>query len=91
MKAWLFVGVLLASATMVLAGTTNSVAVKAQTTCPIMGEKVNPKVFVDYQGQRIYFCCKGCPAAFNKDPEKYIKKMKDEGVTLEATPIPTKK
>ncbi len=82
MKTLLFVGVLLASASMVFAESTN-VAAKAQTSCPVMGGAVNHKIFVDYQGQRIYFCCNGCTADFNKDPEKYIKKLKADGVALE--------
>jgi YHS domain-containing protein len=83
MKTLLLVGVLVASASMAFAEPTNAVAVKAQTTCPVMGGAVNHKVFADYQGQRIYFCCNGCPAAFKKDPEKYMKKFKNEGVALE--------
>jgi len=82
MKALLFVGVLLASVSMVFAESTN-VATKAQTTCPVMGGGVDQKIFVDYQGQRIYFCCSGCSTAFNKDPEKYMKKFKEQGVMLE--------
>lgn len=76
----------MASATMVLAGPTNNVAAKVQTVCPVEGGTVNHKLFVDYQGERIYFCCPGCPEVFNKDPAKYVKKLKDAGVTLEKTP-----
>ena len=45
----------------------------AQKTCPVMGNPINPKIFVDYKDRRIYFCCKMCPPVFNKDPEKYVK------------------
>jgi len=49
-------------------------------TCLITDEKLGgmgkPVVFV-YKGQEIKFCCKGCEAKFNKDPEKFIKKMKE--------------
>jgi len=45
----------------------------AQKTCPVMGNPINPKIFVDYKDRRIYFCCKMCPPTFNKDPEKYVK------------------
>lgn len=83
MKALLLVGMVVVSASLALAESTNVVAVKAQATCPVMGGAVSRKVFVDYQGQRIYFCCKGCPEAFNKEPEKYLKKLKEQGVTLE--------
>jgi YHS domain-containing protein len=26
----------------------------------------------EYQGQTYYFCSKGCKAAFDKEPEKYV-------------------
>jgi len=52
-----------------------------QTNCPVLGGKINEKIFVDYQGKRIYFCCSGCIDEFKKDPEKYLKKMEAEGVT----------
>jgi YHS domain-containing protein len=31
------------------------------------------KMFADYKGNRYFFCCEGCPAAFKKDPAKYAK------------------
>ena len=58
----------------------------SQTKCPVLGNKIDEKVFVDYQGKRIYFCCAGCVDEFKKDPEKYLKKMEAEGVTPEKTP-----
>ena len=57
-----------------------------QTLCPIMGGAINPDVFVDHKGYRIYFCCPGCDGAFNKDPNKYIETMQAEGIILEPTP-----
>ncbi len=57
-----------------------------QTNCPVMGGKIDKKVYMDYQGRRVYFCCSGCVQAFKKEPDKYIKKMEDEGVVLEKTP-----
>ncbi|MGO9620472.1 MAG: YHS domain-containing protein [Desulfobaccales bacterium] len=59
---------------------------KPQTICPVLGGNIDKKVFIDYQGKRIYFCCPGCPAEFSKDPEKYLKKMEAEGITLEKCP-----
>ena len=59
---------------------------KAQTTCPIMGGKIDKKVYTDYKGKRVYFCCPGCISEFKKDPEKHIKVLEDQGVTLEKTP-----
>jgi YHS domain-containing protein len=59
---------------------------KPQTTCPVMGGAINKKIYRDYQGKRVYFCCGGCVAAFAKDPEKYMKKLQEAGVTLEEAP-----
>jgi YHS domain-containing protein len=58
----------------------------SQTKCPVLSGKINEKVFTDYQGKRIYFCCAACIDEFKKDPEKYLKKMEAEGVTPARTP-----
>lgn len=59
---------------------------QVQTTCPVLGGRVDRKVFVDYQGYRVYFCCPGCDVQFRKDPEKYLKKMQELGISLEKSP-----
>ncbi len=65
---------------------------KPQTTCPVLGGNIDKQVYTDYKGKRIYFCCQGCDAEFQKDPEKYLKKMQEQGVTPEAVPAaPSKK
>ncbi len=58
----------------------------SQEKCAVLSGNVDKKVFVDYKGKRIYFCCAGCIEQFNKDPEKYLKKMEAEGITPEKTP-----
>ncbi len=60
--------------------------VKPQTACPVLGGNIDKKVYVDYQGKRIYFCCQGCDAEFKKDPEKYMKKLQEQGITLQPCP-----
>jgi YHS domain-containing protein len=56
-----------------------------QTTCPVMdGQPTKKDLYVDYQGQRIYFCCRGCPAKFLADPEKYFAKIEAQNVLLES-------
>jgi YHS domain-containing protein len=57
-----------------------------QTQCPVMGSTVNKKIYTDYAGKRIYFCCPPCISEFKRDPEKYMKKMKEQGVVLEDAP-----
>ena len=59
-----------------------------QTTCPLMGRKINKTIFVDHDGNRIYLCCNGCIGKFNDDSGKYLKKLEDAGVTLEKSPEP---
>jgi len=61
-----------------------------QTICPVMGNPINKDIYTDYKGKRVYFCCNACVGTFNKDPEKYMKKMADEGVKLEDAPANTK-
>ena len=65
-------------------------AIKVQTTCPVMGGKINKASYIDYDGKRIYMCCKGCEKALKKDPKKYIKKLEDAGITVDKTPAPAK-
>ncbi len=47
----------------------------AQTTCPVSNKPINPAQSVVYQGKKVYFCCDGCPAAFEKDPAKFASKL----------------
>ena len=54
-------------------------------TCVVSDEKfegsdMTPHEFV-YQGQTIKLCCKSCLKDFNKEPEKYLKKMEDASKT----------
>jgi YHS domain-containing protein len=45
--------------------------------CAVEGKdhEVDPKVTTVYKGKTIGFCCRDCIDEFNKDPEKYVKKM----------------
>jgi YHS domain-containing protein len=57
-----------------------------QTKCPVMGYTPNEELYTDYQDKRIYFCCASCPEKFTKNPEQYLQKLEDQGVTLEDAP-----
>lgn len=59
---------------------------KQQQTCPVQGGKVNKQLYRDYQGQRIYFCCPECIPIFEKNPEAYLQKLRQQGVVPEASP-----
>jgi len=63
-----------------------SVKGKAQVACPVTGNKINKEIYVDYQGQRVYFCCPSCIEVFKKDPEGYLRKMREQGVIPEKSP-----
>ena len=60
--------------------------VKAQTKCPVMGGKINKSQYADVNGKRVYVCCPGCISKIKADPDKYIKLLEKQGVTLEKAP-----
>jgi YHS domain-containing protein len=48
--------------------------------CPIKGEEIDADApTVEYKGKVIGFCCPGCDAKFQKDPEKYMKNLNEDG------------
>jgi hypothetical protein len=58
-----------------------------QTTCPVMkGKTIDPNLYVEAEGKRIYACCPGCIVKIKADPDTYIKQLQDEGITLEKAP-----
>ncbi len=46
-----------------------------QTVCPVSGDKIDSTIYTDYQGRRIYFCCKQCVTDFQKSPSDVLAKM----------------
>jgi YHS domain-containing protein len=45
-----------------------------EATCPVMGTKFKVTKSTEFRmvnGTAVYFCCGGCPAAFDREPEKY--------------------
>lgn len=76
----------LAIAAFVLTGVaTLASAETPQTTCPVTGKAIDKATspHVDWQGQRIYFCCDGCPGKFKADPEAFFAKAAAKGVVFE--------
>ena len=59
------------------------VELKNQTTCPVMGGKIDSTVFTDIQGQRVYHCCPMCSKKLKDDPDKFFKKAAEEGILFE--------
>ncbi len=62
---------------------------QAQTTnitCPVMiGYEINPDIYTDYEGKRVYFCCLNCKVAFEKEPQKYLAHLPQFGGAEAAT------
>jgi YHS domain-containing protein len=46
-----------------------------QVKCPVSGKPINPEAKVEYEGKNVYFCCPGCPDAFNADPKKFLERL----------------
>ena len=57
-----------------------------QEKCPVTDKPISRDYHVDYKGKRIYFCCPACPEDFKADPEKYMEKLRKQGVELEDSP-----
>ena len=48
---------------------------KVQVACPITGEAISEKSFIEEGGKKVYFCCNGCIKKYTKAPEKYAAKL----------------
>lgn len=54
-------------------------AKSANGRCPVMGGLVSPRGGSSTYGQQtIAFCCPGCRAKFDADPERYMKALRDD-------------
>ena len=47
-----------------------------QKVCPVLGGKINPSLYYEYKGQKIYVCCPGCINKVKENPEKYLKRSR---------------
>ncbi len=79
MDTWKTLTIALSLSLLLLLSVAAGAFAAVQTTCPVMGGTINKELYADYKGQRVYFCCMACKPQFEKDPEKYIKKMKEMG------------
>ncbi len=48
------------------------------TKCLVMPDDEAGDVFVIYKNVKYHLCCKSCVKAFNKNPEKYVKKFEED-------------
>lgn len=44
---------------------------KIQVTCPVSGDPIDDKVFVEERVNKTYFCCNGCLKKYRNEPAKY--------------------
>lgn len=42
-------------------------AIKTNATCPVSGEPIDQKRFVEFEGRKVYFCCEHCVDKYKKD------------------------
>ena len=58
-----------------------------QTYCPVLtGNKINPDIYTDYKGKRVYLCCNFCKTKFEKNPQKYLSQLPQFASALESDP-----
>jgi YHS domain-containing protein len=48
-----------------------------QKTCPYKGSPIDTKLFVEYQGQKIYVCCEPCLKVVEKNPIEAVERLRD--------------
>ncbi len=73
--AILIAGILFIACTDTQKPKTSASEIGKEVICPVTGEKfkiTKHTPFVDYQGNRYYFCCPGCDKRFLENPEKYL-------------------
>ncbi len=95
MRTVLSLSVVACLALMLMAGCGKAKTETGQKTCPVTAGEVNAKIFVEYEGRKIYFCNETCKAEFAKNPKKYVaivdaelKKIAEESAA--AVPEPAK-
>jgi YHS domain-containing protein len=52
------------------------------SVCPVSGEEIDSEITATYNGKTYAVCCKSCLKKFNKDPEKYVAKLSEDGKSL---------
>jgi len=56
---------------------------KTEIKCPVSGAKVNKEQTASYKEGEVFFCCKNCKAAFEKDSKKHAVKANAQLVQTE--------
>jgi YHS domain-containing protein len=51
----------------------------ANRICPVQGGEIdtaNAALVVEHEGEKIGFCCPGCPEEFRRTPDRYMQQMR---------------
>lgn len=70
----------LGKSTLVVSTDADTGAIARQGVCPVMGAKLGAMGApwkMTLAGREVFICCKGCAPKLEREPEKYIAKMKD--------------
>ncbi|GAB4107977.1 MAG: hypothetical protein Kow00105_13030 [Phycisphaeraceae bacterium] len=60
----------------------------ANSSCPVeVGEPIDPEQWVDYEGRRVYLCCRRCKRKFEADPVAYLDNLPALAVTASAVGV----
>jgi hypothetical protein len=59
---------------------------KPQSVDVISGKTVDPDVYGDYDGYRVYFCCSTSRDDFGRNARVYLKAIKRRGILLQPAP-----
>lgn len=49
------------------------------SVCPVSGEEIDGDITFTHEDKTYALCCKRCLKKFEKDPEKYIKNLSEDG------------
>jgi YHS domain-containing protein len=60
---------------------------KVQVTCPVSGKPVDPKMFTEKDGKKVYFCCPNCKPKYEAEPAQYASKLANSYVYQTKCPV----
>jgi len=76
---YFFLGVTLSLASTTAEEKTSSPSSYPLSICVVSGDKLGqmgPPTTINYKGTEVRFCCKDCEKDFQKDPDKYLIRLK---------------
>jgi YHS domain-containing protein len=60
-------------------------ATPVNSICPVSGEDVDGDITHTHKGKIYAVCCKSCLKKFEKNPDKYISRLSDDGKSIKKT------